>query len=584
MSRSIFLVLLLYRFSPYSCAVAADPLPASLAYVLQADKLAPTKSTAVRLLADCQRDWIVLDASFDTGRESRWTPSDLKQIRESRPGRKILAYLSIGEAEDYRDYWKPSWKDRPPPFLLAENLDWPGNYRVKFWLDSWQTIILREVDRLIDQGFDGLYLDKVDIYEEFEYDPESKDWIDHRKNPQTGRTYRMEMIDWVARIAARARRSNGKALIVPQNAAPLLGVPEYRRRISGIGIEDLFTDGERRRPEKEVRHREESLRPLTTAGKPVLCIDYATRPRMRRAVAEQAARRNYCLLITDRALSGIGYALEHFGYLGPGYGNATKRFTDPKEMTPEDWTDPREIARTWNAALVRIPRANRGEVVRSTMRVLALPKNGSSQRWPTVIYLHGCSGVWSGTYRRIDALAANGFAVIAPVSLARKKYPKSCDTTRHRGGLYRPTLRMRQIDAGHAIARARQLDWVDPDNLFLVGLSQGAITAATFHSKDPAMKVNARVLEGWTCHAGWEEYRGIGAPRSEPVLALVAKFDPWFQNQWNRGDCGPFLDPTNGSRSIVFDQGKLSKRHELFEDPRVQRLVIEFLKEHVTVP
>ncbi len=566
-----------------SPAVAADPLPASLAYVLQADKLAATKSTALVLLADCQRDWIVLDASFDTGRESRWNSADLTRIRNGRPGRKILAYLSIGEAEKYRDYWKPSWNDRPPPFLLAENRDWPGNYQVKFWLDSWQTIILREVDRLMEQGFDGLYLDKVDIYEDFEYDAESKDWIDHRKNPQTGRTYRAEMIDWVAKIAARARRSNGKALIVPQNAAPLLQAPDYRRLISGIGIEDLFTDGERRQADDAIRYRERPLRQLVAAGKPVLCIDYAESPRLRRAVAAQAVQRNYCLLITDRALSGIGYSLEHFGYLGPGYGNATKRFTDPKEMTPEDWADPREIARTWNAALVRIPRADGGEVIRSTMRVLALPKNGSNRRWPTVIYLHGCSGVWGGTYRRIDVLAANGFAVIAPVSLARKKYPKSCDTARHRGGLYRPTLRMRQIDAGNAIVRARQLDWVDSDNLFLMGLSQGAITAATFHSEDPAAKLNARVLEGWTCHAGWEEYRGIRAPRSEPVLALVAKFDPWFQKKWNRGDCGPFLDSTNGSRSIVFDQGELSKRHELLEDPRVQRLVIEFLKEHVTV-
>ncbi len=561
--------------------VAAEPLPESLAYVLQAEQLADTKSKALAVLTACERDWIVLDAGFDTTDDSRWSAAELTRIRHGRPGRKILAYLSVGEAEKYRPYWKASWNNRPPAFLMAENRHWPGNYQVKFWLDSWQAIILPEVDRLMQQGFDGIYLDKVDIYENFEYDSKSEDWIDNRPNRATGRTYRADMVDWVSRIAARARKTNRNALIIPQNAAPLLDVPKYRHLISGIGIEDLWTDGRRPKPQDEIRSREAHLQPLATLRKPILCIDYSAAPKLRQQVAKRAMQRGYCLLITDRALSSIGKSLEDFGYLGPGYGNATKRFTAPRDMKEHDWSNPEEIARTWDAALVRIPTDDKGKVVRSTMRTLSKPNRAPRCRWPTVIYLHGCSGVWAGTYRRIDFLAAHGFAVIAPVSLARRKYPQSCDVAQHRGGLYRPTLRMRQFDAENAIIRAKRLDWVDSDNLFLMGLSQGAITTATFRSEDPAARVNARVLEGWTCHAGWKEYCGINAPRSEPVLALVAKYDPWFQNEWSRGDCRPFLDPNNGSRSIVFGEGRLSKRHELLEDKHVQRLVIKFLQQHV---
>ena len=263
-----------------------------------------------------------------------------------------------------------------------------------------------------------------------------------------------------------------------------------------------------------------------------------------------------------------------------GFHNSTKDFTAPEEMVAADWSDPKELQRTWEAALVRVPGGGSG-IIKTTMKELDATTIPQGKKFPTVIYLHGCSGVWKGTYRRIDFLAKNGFAVIAPVSFAREKYPQSCDTKNHKGGMYRPTLTMRQNDAGYAIIKAKQLRWVDPENVFLIGLSQGGITTATFSSKDPAAAVNARVVEGWTCHAGWKEYRGINAPESEPVLALVAGNDPWFQRPFSRGDCGEFLNQKNGSRSIVYRTGPKRNRHELLEFKDVQQTVLKFLREHL---
>jgi poly(3-hydroxybutyrate) depolymerase len=139
---------------------------------------------------------------------------------------------------------------------------------------------------------------------------------------------------------------------------------------------------------------------------------------------------------------------------------------------------------------------------------------------------------------------------------------------------------MRQNDAGYAIRKVKQLSWVDADNVFLMGLSQGGITAATFHSEHPAARVRARVVEGWTCHAGWEEYRGINAPETEPVLSLVGERDPWFQNAFNHGDCGTLLNSNNGSKSVVYRTGRLRDRHELLEDKSAQQTVLAFLRKH----
>ena len=262
------------------------------------------------------------------------------------------------------------------------------------------------------------------------------------------------------------------------------------------------------------------------------------------------------------------------------FSNASKTFTAPEDMTEADWSDPAEIARTWNAALVRIPKT-RTEILKLSMHELDQLSMPLDKQFPTVIYLHGCSGVWQGTHRRIDFLAKNGFAVIAPLSFARKRYPQSCDTRTHRGGLYRPTLTMRHFDAGNAIRKAKQLDWVDADNVFLMGLSQGGIISAKFRSDDPAASVNARIVEGWTCHAGWDEYRGINAPSSEPVLTLVGEQDPWFQTPATRGDCGDYLNRDNGSVSVVYRTDPLQARHELLETDEVQKTVLEFLRSQV---
>src|SRR3954469_23633893 len=114
-------VLLLGRFLS-----AAQLSPASFAYVLQADALAASKAEAVSRLTSCGRDWVVLDASFSG--EDPWTTKELARIRAGQPGRKVVAYLSIGEAEDYRAYWQRSWDanrdGKPdtgaPAFLLTE--------------------------------------------------------------------------------------------------------------------------------------------------------------------------------------------------------------------------------------------------------------------------------------------------------------------------------------------------------------------------------------------------------------------------------------------------------------------------------
>lgn len=247
--------------------------------------------------------------------------------------------------------------------------------------------------------------------------------------------------------------------------------------------------------------------------------------------------------------------------------------------TPLDWyRDEKELARTWQAAMVRLPDSD-GGVVNTTTHSSAFRNWQSDSLLPVVIYLHGCAGFWEGSHFRMNWLAEKGFAVIAPNSLARIYYPSSCDPASFRSGLYRPTMVMRQLDAAYAITQVRELPWIDAQNIFLMGLSEGAaVTAMMDNSGKPEQAVKARIVEAWGCRTGWSEYQGLAAPEAEPVLALVADRDKWYNNPWQSGNCAEFMSSTNGSVSHVVTRSPLQFGHELMQDEQIQSVVHEFLQ------
>jgi cysteinyl-tRNA synthetase len=102
------------------------------------------------------------------------TSNDIESLKTKRNGgsRLIICYLSIGEAEDYRYYWKTEWSVHPPAWLGEENPDWAGNYKIRYWYKDWQSITYGNdssyLKKIIDSRFDGVYLDLVDAFEYFE--------------------------------------------------------------------------------------------------------------------------------------------------------------------------------------------------------------------------------------------------------------------------------------------------------------------------------------------------------------------------------------------------------------------------------
>lgn len=132
----------------------------------------PSKSAFLSVVKETNYDTIIIDLFGDDS--IALTASDVASLKTKANGgsRLVIAYMSIGEAEEYRYYWQPQWRSDPPSWLAEENPDWPGNYKVRYWNEEWQSIIYGNEDsyvkEILDVGFDGVYLDIIDAFEYFE--------------------------------------------------------------------------------------------------------------------------------------------------------------------------------------------------------------------------------------------------------------------------------------------------------------------------------------------------------------------------------------------------------------------------------
>ena len=220
--------------------------------------------------------------------------------------RLVVSYLSIGEAEDYRkDYFSDEYMEEDAPdWLMHENKDWKGNRIVNVCTDGWQKTMLGDANgrsvyssiepsplyRLIELGFDGVYLDRVDVYEEI-----GKQCPDAEKR----------MVDFVVRLAAHARKANPTFLVIQQNAEDLLKHPHLVKAIDAMGKESLFygwgggdgSNGTRTAQESSIRWSLERLNRAKAAGRAIFVVDYVPN----RASADTSQRRN-------RELGFIPYA------------------------------------------------------------------------------------------------------------------------------------------------------------------------------------------------------------------------------------------------------------------------------------
>jgi cysteinyl-tRNA synthetase, unknown class len=130
-----------------------------------------SKDEMIAQIGASNYDALIIDLFYE---ENALNAADVESLRAKANGgsRLVLCYMSIGEAENYRYYWQNSWNSERPDWLDAENPDWEGNFKVRYWDPGWKSIIYGSstayLDKIIAAGFDGVYLDIIDAFEYFE--------------------------------------------------------------------------------------------------------------------------------------------------------------------------------------------------------------------------------------------------------------------------------------------------------------------------------------------------------------------------------------------------------------------------------
>jgi cysteinyl-tRNA synthetase, unknown class len=237
--------------------------------------------------------------------------------------KRVLAYVDVGEAEELRTYWKSDWRaptnttKGSPDFMIAKDPDgWSGNYPVAYWDPRWKDLVINGADsmmkQVVDDGFDGVYLDWIEAFSARKVAAEAT---------RVGVDPAVEMIKFVREIAAYTRARAPNFIVIAQNAPDLgSGHPEYFQIIDGISMEPLHFDGsadtrwddaascDQAIPQSGPNGRQwwyDLLDPFKNAGVRVLVVDYACTPANVQEAYSASASKGYLGYVTRRPLDRL---------------------------------------------------------------------------------------------------------------------------------------------------------------------------------------------------------------------------------------------------------------------------------------
>lgn len=116
------------------------------------------------------------------------------------------------------------------------------------------------------------------------------------------------MVDLISGIASHARAHRKDFLIIPQNGDGLLGNSQFLETIDGFGREDLLyseTAAEVRNTQRSIVESVRRMRPLMTASKPILVIEYTSNPELALSMLREIKQHGFVGYVASRDLKTL---------------------------------------------------------------------------------------------------------------------------------------------------------------------------------------------------------------------------------------------------------------------------------------
>jgi len=190
--------------------------------------------------------------------------------------------------------------------------------------------------------------------------------------------------------------------------------------------------------------------------------------------------------------------------------------------------------------------------------------------------MHGAGGLSYRSSGDLDIAIDAGLVVIALNSYARDR-PKNPGVDLNYtcpGGECWPIARqifdLRTAELSHALKQVRKLPWVDQNNLFGWGHSEGGYTMAAY----PGNIFKARIITGTGCAWGFEA--------EEPALAVISRDDPYVARHRLEHTRPSTCLKVSGNASNLTYVERPGVVHHAAQTAVGRRAIIEFLLRHVT--
>lgn len=221
------------------------------AYLLDGDYT----DSMIQKIVNSKYDMVVLEPTRTSKGSYNYNCSSMvNRVKESKghDGKRnkiAIAYISIGEAEEWRWYWDSVIADTEKyNFLVADDPEgWEGGVTVAYWKKAWKDIIIygseiakgqnfrSSIDQAINDGFDGIYLDWVEGYSDEEVLVRAK---------SDGVNAKREMIKFLSEIRTYCNKRKKGFYIIQQNASSIVeGNDEPFSYVDAIAQEAVWYDG-----------------------------------------------------------------------------------------------------------------------------------------------------------------------------------------------------------------------------------------------------------------------------------------------------------------------------------------------------
>ncbi|WP_448587961.1 bifunctional glycoside hydrolase 114/ polysaccharide deacetylase family protein [Thermocrinis sp.] len=230
-------------------------------------------------------DWVVLDADnpfYEVLKD--------KAFYQKRRA-KVIGYMSVGEIEKYRDYYKELKR-----FAIGKNTMWDSlvaDLRQKEYRDFLLNVVAH---RIVQRGFDGFMLDTLDSYQ-------------LASKPEEWKDFQLALVDFIKELK---RRYPDKIIVLNRGFEFLERVKDD---VNGVMAESLFYGiDEKKRyvpmPEEGRKWLLDQLSRAKSYGLTVIVVDYIDPKDKRKAkeVMKNIADLGFVPYVADKELSRVGHS------------------------------------------------------------------------------------------------------------------------------------------------------------------------------------------------------------------------------------------------------------------------------------